>query len=88
MAETLDALTVPRPRSTKRAPQHLCLNKDYGYAVVRTLAKEYGLRLHLRRRGEEAQAKRHSGAKARCWVVERAYAWLNRFRAILIRWPK
>lgn len=88
MAETLDTLAVPRPRSTQRAPQHLCLDKGYDYAVVRTLAKEHGFRLHLRRRGEEAQAKRHRGAKARRWVVERAHAWLSRFRAILIRWPK
>ncbi|KQT58527.1 transposase [Methylobacterium sp. Leaf456] len=46
------------------------------------------MRLHLRRRGEEAQAKRHRGDRARRWVVERVHAWLNRFRGILIRWPK
>lgn len=85
MAETLDALTVPRPRPTRRAPQHLCLDKGYDYAVIRALAEEHGFRLHLRRRGEEAQAKRHRGAKARRWVVERTHAWLNRFRAILTR---
>lgn len=34
MAETLDALTVPRPRPTKQAPQHLCLDK--GQALCRS----------------------------------------------------
>lgn len=86
--ETLDAVPVARPRPTKRAPQHLCLDKGYDYAAPRTLAEERGFTLHLRRRGEEIQAKRRRGAKARRWVVERAHAWLNRFRGVLIRWPK
>ena len=88
MAETLDAVPVARPKPTKRARQHLCLDKGYDYAASRTLAEERGFTLHLRRRGEEIEAKRHRGAKARRWVVERAHAWLNRFRAILIRWTK
>lgn len=88
MAETLDAVPVARPKPTRRAPQHLCLDKGYDYAAPRALAEERGFTLHLRRRGEEIQAKRHRGAKARRWVVERAHAWLNRFRAILIRWPR
>ena len=88
MGETLDAVPVARPKPTKRAPQHLCLDKGYDYAAPRALAEERGFTLHLRRRGEEIQAKRHRGAKARRWVVERAHAWLNRFRGILIRWPR
>lgn len=54
----------------------------------RTLVREHGFILHPRTRGEEIQARRHRGAKARRWIVERAHAWLNRFRGILIRWPK
>ncbi len=88
MRETLDAVPVPRPKPTKRAPQHLCLDKGYDDPAPRTLAEERGFTLHLRRRCEEIQAKRHRGARARRWVVERAHAWLNRFRGILIRWPK
>ena len=88
MRETLAAVPVARPEPTKRAPQHLCLDKGYDYAAPRALAQERGFHLHLRRRGEEIQAKRHRGAKARRWVVERAHAWLNLFRGILIRWPK
>lgn len=26
--------------------------------------------------------------KARRWVVERTHSWMNRFRAILVRWAK
>ena len=60
--------------------------------LVRTephaLAEEFRFTLHLRTRGEEIAAKRHAQAKARRWVVERTHSWLNRFRAILIRWSK
>ena len=88
MHATLDAVPVARPRPTKRAPQHLCLDKGYDDAAPRALAEERGFTRHLRRRGEDIQAKRHRGARARRWVVERAHAWLNRFRGILIRWPE
>ena len=32
--------------------------------------------------------EREAGKKARRWVVERTQSWMNRFRAILIRWEK
>ena len=35
-----------------------------------------------------ADLKRHAGAKARRWVVERTHSWMNRFRRLLIRWDK
>ena len=67
----------------------MCLDKGYDYDRVRALAKEFGSTLHLRTRGEEAQAiKRQAGFKARRWVVERTHSWMNRFRRILIRWEK
>ena len=56
---------------------------------VRDTLAEFGFTAHIRARGEEAQEiKRRAGYKARRWVVERAHSWLNRFRAILIRWNK
>ena len=33
MRETLEAIAVPRPRPTRRRPQHLCLDKGYDYAT-------------------------------------------------------
>lgn len=88
MRETLEAIPVPRPKPTRRRRQHLCLDKGYDYQEPRDLAEAFGFTLHLRSRGEEAWAKRHARARARRWVVERTHSWLNRFRAILIRWNK
>jgi putative transposase len=88
MRQTLQSISVKRPRPTRRHPQHLCLDKGFDYDEPRALAAEFAFTLHLRSRGEEIWAKRHLNAKARRWVVERTHAWLNRFRSILIRWAK
>lgn len=53
------------------------------------LAGEHGFTPHIRSRGEEIKQKaRTPGFRARRWVVERTHSWLNRNRAILIRWSK
>ena len=86
---TLKSLAIQRPKPTTKKPQGLCLDKGYDYDEVRDLGKEFGYTLHLRTRGEEAQAiKREAGFKARRWVVVRTHSWMNRFRRILIRWEK
>ena len=44
---------------------------------------------HIRSRGEEiAKRARTPGWRARRWVVEATHSWLNRNRAILVRWSK
>ena len=86
--ETLEAIPVERPKPTAEGPQGLCLDKGYDYDEPRALAVEFGFTLHLRTRGEEVQAKREAGTKARRWVVERTHSRLNRFRRILVRWEK
>jgi putative transposase len=87
--QTLTCLPVGRPEPTQERPQGLCLDKGYDYDSVRVLLAEFGFTLHLRTRGEEAQAiKKEAGYKARRWVVERTHSWMNRFRRILIRWEK
>lgn len=88
LRETVEAIPIERPAPTPGVPQGLCLDKGYDYPEVPALAAEFGFTLHLRTRGEEREAKRHAGARARRWVVERAHSWLNRFRRILIRWEK
>ena len=88
MRQTIEAIPVERPQPTPDQPQNLCLDKGYDYAEPRALAEEFSFTLHLRTRGEQIAAKRHAQAKARRWVVERTHSWLNRFRAILIRWSK
>lgn len=89
MPETLACLPAARPEPTEERPQGLCLDKGYDFDSVRELAAEFGFTLHLRTRGEEAQAvKREAGYKARRWVVERTHSWMNRFRRLLVRWEK
>jgi putative transposase len=84
--ETLESMPVQRPQA---AEPGLCLDAGYDYDEVRALAEAFGYTTHIVSRGEEAQAlKREAGHKARRWVVERTHSWMNRFRAILIRWNK
>ena len=89
MRQTLACLPAARPEPTEACPQGLCLDAGYDCAEVRDLAAEFGFTLHVRSRGEEAQAlKREAGFRARRWVVERTHSWMNRFRRILVRWEK
>lgn len=56
---------------------------------MHALAGEHGFTPHIRSRGEElAEKVREPSWRARRWVVEAAHSWLNRNRAILIRWSK
>lgn len=87
LAATLDAVVVPRPPVTPRAPQHLCA--DAGFAGVpalqEMLAQDYTP--HVRARREE-RTERAQGRRARRWVVEVAHSWFNRFRKLLVRYEK
>lgn len=80
---------IPRPDATCAEPQGICLDKGYDYPEVYELVGEYGLTPHIRSRGAEQQKlQQEAGFRARRWVVERTHSWLNRFRALLIRWSK
>jgi putative transposase len=63
--------------------QHLCLDLGYDDAGSRREAAKRGYVVHIR--GSTAEARRK---RSRRWVVERAHAWLNRFRRLLIRWER
>jgi len=53
------------------------------------VATRHGYTPHIRTRGEEIKEKAHTpGSRARRWVVEACHSWLNRNRALLIRWSK
>jgi putative transposase len=87
--QTLESIPIDRPKPSAEQPQNLCLDKGYDDAEVRELVAEFGFTAHIRCRGEEAKAiKQEAGFRARRWVVERTHSWLNRFRALLIRWSK
>jgi hypothetical protein len=85
MRDTIEALAVACSHPSAQRPQHLCLDKGYDYQEPRALASEFGFTLPLRTRGEQVEAKRQAGAKARRWVVERSHSWMNRFRRILVQ---
>jgi putative transposase len=86
---TLDSIPIERPKPTTETPQGLCLDRAYDNAEVRDLVGDYALTPHIRARGEEIADKlRVPGWRARRWVVEATHSWLNRYRAILIRWSK
>ena len=67
----------------------MCLDRGYDYQAVRQTVAERGFTPHIRTRGEEIKLKLHTpGWRARRWVVEACHSWLNRNRALLIRWSK
>ena len=80
---------LPRPRATPEKPQGMCLDKGYDYAEVYELLEQEGITPHIRPIGEcSLTVKRKPEQQPRRWVVERTHSWMNRFRAILIRWQK
>ena len=87
--QTIESIPVERPKPTEEEPQGMCLDKGYDFDEVRELLAEFAFTGHIRARGEEARAlKRRARYEARRWVVERTHSWLNRYRAVLIRWCK
>ena len=88
LAGTIAAMIVGRP-PPEDGPEHLCLDKGYCNPTGRAAAADEHYVAHVRRIGEEkldeGGGKRHP---ARRWVVERAGAWLNKCRAILVRYNK
>ncbi len=89
LKQTIEAIVVDRPRPTRQAPQHLCLDKGYDNPTGRAAAESHGHTPHIRRIGEEKlDLKGRKRRKARRWVVERALGWLSKCRAILVRYAK
>jgi putative transposase len=88
LKDTIDAIVVERP-DPKEILQHLCLDKAYDNKSTHQLCGEAGYVPHVRRIGEE---KLNTWGKkthpARRWVVERTIAWLQKCRALLIRYDK
>jgi len=88
LAATIEAIVVERPEPDA-VEEHLCLDKGYDNPTGRAAALEGAYVPHIRRIGEEKldgkQRKRHP---PRRWGVERTLGWLNRCRAILVRYNK
>lgn len=85
---TIKAIVVERPSPTE-VEQHLCLDKAYDNPTGKAACAAGGYIPHIRRIGEEKLDGRGTKTHpARRWVVERTLAWLQRCRAILIRYDK
>lgn len=89
LADTLKGLLIRRP-SPRRVEQHLLADKGYDDAGSRALAQSEGYIDHIPQRtnAKVKLPKRPGRRKARRWVVERTFSWINRFRRILVRWEK
>lgn len=89
LQDILEAVIVQPPDPVNGPAQHLCLDKAFDGEPSEATARVFGYEPHVRRIGEEKRDKRgRKRHKARRWVVERTISWLNRCRAILIRWDK
>lgn len=86
VAETLDALEpIKRPRGRPRKrPAKLHTDKGYAAAANRQLLRRRGIIPRIARRGIDSAEKL---GRYR-WVVERTFAWLNRFRRLKIRYER
>jgi putative transposase len=86
---TLMSLPIERPAPTREQPPGLGLDNGDDDDEVREWLAAFEFTVHMRARGEEAQAiTREAGYKARRWVVERTHRWMSRFRRVLVRWDK
>lgn len=85
---TIEGVVIERPDPTE-VSQHLCLDKAYDNRPTEKACRGAGYVPHIRRIGEEKlDSAGHKTHPARRWVVERTIAWLQRCRAILIRYDK
>jgi putative transposase len=88
LAATIDAIVIERP-DPEQVTQNLCLDKGYDNPTGEAACAGARYVAHIRRIGEEKLdrwgEKTHP---ARRWVVERTIAWLQKCRALLIRYDK
>ena len=85
---TIEAIVVERP-DPEQVEQHLCLDRGYDNQASHEVVEGHGYVGPIRPVGEDRRASRRPGRrKPRRWVVERTIGWLNRCRAILIRYDK
>lgn len=84
LEDLLYAVVVQRPD----VEEHLCLDKGYDNPTGRATVEQFEYIPHIRSIREEATKRRPGRRKPRRWVVERTLAWLNKCRAILVRYNK
>ena len=83
MVDAIPPLKSRRGRPRKR-PDKMHADKGYDSKANRQALRKRGIAPRIARRGVESSQKlgRHR------WVVERTFAWLNRFRRLTIRYER
>ena len=85
---TINAIVIDRP-DPAQVIQNLCLDKGYDNPSGEAACEAGGYAPHIRRIGEEKlDSWGNKTHPARRWVVERTIAWLQKCRALLIRYDK
>jgi putative transposase len=96
LQDTLEAIVTDPPNPNTKLTQHLCLDKGYDNPTGESAALVYSYVPHIARidrggksgREKKPAEKKRKRHPARRWVVERTLGWLNKCRAILIRYNK
>jgi hypothetical protein len=87
LAPSVTSIPIERPAPSAEAPQNVCLDAAYDPPALSEEVAVLGFVPHIRSRGGELKEKaRTPGWRARRWVVEACHSWVNRNRALLIRW--
>lgn len=87
--EVLDSVVISRPEFTGTPFENLCADKGYFGEPALEIIVLRGYIPHVVSRGDEKKDLESSpDKKARRWVVERVFSWLNRFRKLLVRFEK
>ena len=86
LEEMLDAIPPigGKPGRPQRRPHKCHADKGYDYPRCRDACRRRHIVPRIARRGVESSQKL---GKHR-WVVERSFAWLNRFRRLTIRYER
>lgn len=84
LEDLLYSIVVERPDTE----QHLCLDKGYDNPTGHQTVDEFEYTPHICAIRDETRKRRPGRRKSRRWVVERTLAWLNKCRAILVRYNK
>lgn len=80
---------VVRPKPSRAATQHLCLDAAYDNAPAHKVVMRENYTGHIApKRGRDQSMPLHPGGKARRWVVECLHAWHDRFRRLVNNWEK
>lgn len=86
---TIEAVVVERPLPGEGIEQHLCLDKGYANRQSQGVCDRQRYTPHVRQIGQEKlDGNGRKSLPARRWVVERTIGWLNRCRALLVRYAK